>query len=69
MCINQKLPLAREAFQGKDFSKEHKQSIISFLNKAPTLSFCTVGEEWGFLGSLILIGLFSNLNGQDNLAS
>ena len=45
----------------KGFLMEHKQNLTLFPNKALTLFFCTIGEEWGFLGALITIVLFTLL--------
>ncbi len=61
--VNQsKIAIGSGGFAGKGpFWKEHKPNSISFPNKVPILFFCTVGEEWGFLGSALVILLFCML--------
>ncbi len=45
-------------FAGKGFL-EGTQTKFKFVPEQSTdFIFCTVGEEWGFLGSLVIIGLF-----------
>ena len=38
---------------------ELKQDLILF--RSTDFIFCTVGEEWGFLGSLFFLGIFGGL--------
>jgi rod shape determining protein RodA len=50
---------------GKFFGKGFLQGTQTKYNFVPEQStdfiFCTIGEEWGFLGSTVLIGLFIGL--------
>jgi rod shape determining protein RodA len=57
--VNQsKIAIGSGGFIGKGFLNG-TQTKFNFVPKQSTdFIFCTVGEEWGFLGSLFVIGLF-----------
>jgi rod shape determining protein RodA len=45
-------------FSGKGF-KQGTQTKFNFVPEQSTdFIFCTIGEEWGFLGSVVVVGLF-----------
>ncbi len=53
-----KIAIGSGGFAGKGFL-EGTQTKFNFVPEQSTdFIFCTVGEEWGFLGSLVVIGLF-----------
>ena len=53
-----KIAIGSGGFKGKGFL-EGTQTKFNFVPEQSTdFIFCTIGEEWGFLGSLITIGLF-----------
>lgn len=60
--VNQsKIAIGSGGFSGKGFLKG-TQTKFNFVPEQDTdFIFCTVGEEWGFLGSLVVIGLFLGL--------
>jgi len=45
-------------FLGKGFLKGTQTKFKFVPKQSSDFIFCTVGEEWGFLGSLVVIGLF-----------
>jgi rod shape determining protein RodA len=45
---------------GKDSSRAHKPKEALFQNSTDYI-FTTVGEEWGFAGSLVVMALFAGL--------
>jgi rod shape determining protein RodA len=57
--VNQsKIAIGSGGFLGKGFLKG-TQTKFNFVPEQDTdFIFCTVGEEWGFAGSLVVIGLF-----------
>jgi len=57
--VNQsKIAIGSGGFLGKGFL-EGTQTKFNFVPEQDTdFIFCTVGEEWGFVGSLVVIGLF-----------
>lgn len=57
--INQSLiAIGSGGFSGKGFM-HGTQTKYNFVPEQSTdFIFCTIGEEWGFLGSIVLIGLF-----------
>jgi len=57
--VNQsKIAIGSGGFFGKGFL-HGTQTRFNFVPEQSTdFIFCTVGEEWGFIGSLIVIGLF-----------
>jgi rod shape determining protein RodA len=45
-------------FSGKGF-KQGTQTKFNFVPEQSTdFIFCTIGEEWGFIGSVVVVGLF-----------
>lgn len=58
--VNQsKIAIGSGGFAGKGFL-QGTQTKLSFVPEQSTdFIFCTVGEEWGFLGTLIVISLFA----------
>jgi len=53
-----KIAIGSGGFNGKGFL-EGTQTKFNFVPEQSTdFIFCTIGEEWGFIGSLITIGLF-----------
>ncbi len=58
--VNQsKIAIGSGGFFGKGFL-EGTQTKFDFVPEQSTdFIFCTVGEEWGFLGSLVVLGLFT----------
>jgi rod shape determining protein RodA len=63
--VNQsKIAIGSGGLLGKGFL-QGTQTKFSFVPEQSTdFIFCTVGEEWGFLGSLVIIGLFMLLLGR-----
>lgn len=57
--VNQsKIAIGSGGFWGKGFL-EGTQTKFNFVPEQDTdFIFCTVGEEWGFVGSVVVIGLF-----------
>jgi rod shape determining protein RodA len=60
--LNQsKIAIGSGGFFGKGFL-QGTQTRLNFVPEQSTdYIFCTVGEEWGFIGSLIILGLFSGM--------
>ncbi len=58
--VNQsKIAIGSGGFSGKGFLNG-TQTKLSFVPEQSTdFIFCTVGEEWGFLGTLTVVGLFA----------
>jgi len=53
-----KIAIGSGGFNGKGFL-EGTQTKFNFVPEQSTdFIFCTIGEEWGFIGSLITVGLF-----------
>ncbi len=53
-----KIAIGSGGFSGKGYL-EGTQTKLNYVPEQSTdFIFCTVGEEWGFLGSLVVIGLF-----------
>ena len=56
--IQSKIAIGSGGFFGKGFLNG-TQTRLSFVPEQSTdFIFCTVGEEWGFLGSLFVVALF-----------
>jgi len=60
--LNQsKIAIGSGGFLGKGFL-QGTQTRFNFVPEQSTdFIFCTVGEEWGFIGSLIILSMFSGL--------
>ncbi|MDD2813776.1 MAG: rod shape-determining protein RodA, partial [Bacteroidales bacterium] len=60
--LNQsKIAIGSGGFLGKGFI-QGTQTRFKFVPEQSTdFIFCTIGEEWGFLGSLMVVGLFCGL--------
>lgn len=60
--VNQsKIAIGSGGFSGKGFL-EGTQTKLSFVPEQSTdFIFCTVGEEWGFIGTVTVLGLFTFL--------
>ncbi len=57
--VNQsKIAIGSGGFSGKGFLKGTQTKFDFVPEQSTDFIFCTVGEEWGFLGSLFVIGLF-----------
>ena len=53
-----KIAIGSGGFRGKGFL-EGTQTKFNFVPEQSTdFIFCTIGEEWGFIGSIITVGLF-----------
>ncbi len=56
--IQSKIAIGSGGFSGKGYL-QGTQTKFNFVPEQSTdFIFCTVGEEWGFLGSMLVIGLF-----------
>jgi rod shape determining protein RodA len=57
--INQSLiAIGSGGFTGKGFMKGTQTKFNFVPEQSTDFIFCTIGEEWGFLGSLAIIGMF-----------
>ena len=61
MSINRKLPLVQVVLIGKGFLNGTQTKYNFVPEQSTDFIFCTVGEEWGFLGSITVIALFMAL--------
>ncbi len=60
--VNQsKIAIGSGGFSGKGFLKGTQTKYDFVPEQTTDFIFCTVGEEWGFLGSLAVVGLFTAL--------
>jgi rod shape determining protein RodA len=60
--LNQsKIAIGSGGFFGKGFLQGTQTSLNFVPEQSTDFIFCTVGEEWGFIGSLMVLGLFSGL--------
>ena len=60
--VNQsKIAIGSGGFAGKGFLKGTQTKYDFVPEQATDFIFCTVGEEWGFLGTFIVIALFTAL--------
>ncbi len=60
--LNQsKIAIGSGGFFGKGFMQGTQTSLNFVPEQSTDFIFCTVGEEWGFMGSLLVLGLFSGL--------
>lgn len=58
--LNQsKIAIGSGGFSGKGYLNGTQTKLDFVPEQSTDFIFCTVGEEWGFLGSLVIIGLFS----------
>lgn len=53
-----KIAIGSGGFSGKGFLKGTQTKYDYVPEQSTDFIFCTVGEEWGFLGSVVVIGLF-----------
>ena len=59
--IQSKIAIGSGGFMGKGFL-QGTQTRFNFVPEQSTdFIFCTVGEEWGFIGSFVIIALFTGL--------
>lgn len=57
--VNQsKIAIGSGGFSGKGFLKGTQTKFNFVPEQSTDFIFCTVGEEWGFLGTLVVISLF-----------
>ena len=56
-----KIAIGSGGFTGKGFLKGTQTKFDFVPEQSTDFIFCTIGEEWGFIGSLLLIGLFLSL--------
>lgn len=56
-----KIAIGSGGFTGKGFLKGTQTKYRFVPEQSTDFIFCTVGEEWGFLGSFFLVGLFVSL--------
>jgi rod shape determining protein RodA len=57
--VNQSIiSIGSGGFLGKGFLKGTQTKFKFVPKQSSDFIFCTVGEEWGFMGSLVVIGLF-----------
>jgi len=60
--INQsKIAIGSGGFAGKGFLKGTQTKFKFVPEQSTDFIFCTVGEEWGFIGSLVVISLMMGL--------
>src|SRR4029078_2660522 len=60
--VNQsKIAIGSGGFFGKGFLQGTQTKYDFVPEQSTDFIFCTVGEEWGFLGSFIVIALFAAL--------
>jgi rod shape determining protein RodA len=60
--VNQSIiSIGSGGFTGKGFLQGTQTKFKFVPKQSSDFIFCTVGEEWGFLGSLVVIGLFVGL--------
>ncbi len=60
--VNQsKIAIGSGGFNGKGFLNGTQTKLHFVPEQSTDFIFCTVGEEWGFLGSLAVVGLFVTL--------
>lgn len=60
--VNQsKIAIGSGGFSGKGFLNGTQTKYNFVPEQSTDFIFCTVGEEWGFLGSVVVIGLFMAL--------
>ena len=60
--VNQSLiAIGSGGFSGKGFLKGTQTKYDFVPEQSTDFIFCTIGEEWGFIGSFILIALFVSL--------
>ena len=60
--VNQsKIAIGSGGFAGKGFLKGTQTKYDFVPEQTTDFIFCTVGEEWGFLGALVVISLFTAL--------
>ncbi|MGB1317465.1 MAG: rod shape-determining protein RodA, partial [Flavobacteriales bacterium] len=60
--VNQsKIAIGSGGFSGKGFLKGTQTKYDFVPEQSTDFIFCTVGEEWGFLGTFVVIGLFAAL--------
>jgi rod shape determining protein RodA len=56
-----KIAIGSGGFLGKGYLKGTQNKGEFVPEQSTDFIFCTVGEEWGFLGSLIVLGLYALL--------
>ena len=59
-----KIAIGSGGFVGKGFLKGTQTKFDFVPEQSTDFIFCTVGEEWGFVGSLILVALYLGLLGR-----
>ncbi len=60
--VNQsKIAIGSGGFLGKGFLKGTQTKFDFVPEQSTDFIFCTVGEEWGFLGSTLVVGLYVSL--------
>jgi rod shape determining protein RodA len=60
--VNQSLiSIGSGGFTGKGFLQGTQTKFKFVPKQSSDFIFCTVGEEWGFMGSFVIIGLFTGL--------
>jgi rod shape determining protein RodA len=60
--VNQsKIAIGSGGFFGKGFLQGTQTKFDFVPEQSTDFIFCTVGEEWGFIGSFVVIGLFTGL--------
>ncbi|MDO8896668.1 MAG: rod shape-determining protein RodA [Bacteroidales bacterium] len=56
-----KIAIGSGGFSGKGFLNGTQTKFNFVPEQSTDFIFCTVGEEWGFLGSLVVVGLYISL--------
>jgi rod shape determining protein RodA len=56
-----KIAIGSGGFSGKGFLNGTQTKFNFVPEQSTDFIFCTVGEEWGFLGSLVIVGLYISL--------
>ena len=60
--VNQSIiSIGSGGFLAKGFLKGTQTKFKFVPKQSSDFIFCTVGEEWGFLGSLVVIGMYLTL--------
>jgi rod shape determining protein RodA len=59
--IQSKIAIGSGGFSGKGFLQGTQTKLHFVPEQSTDFIFCTVGEEWGFIGSLVVVGLFLSL--------
>ena len=59
--VQSKIAIGSGGFSGKGYLQGTQTKFNFVPEQATDFIFCTVGEEWGFVGAVVVIGLFVSL--------